>query len=44
MECTHGMKDVNKDDCIILQKCIYSLAQAVRQYNKKAVEILKHHM
>ena len=25
MECPPGMKDVDKDDCIILQKCIYSL-------------------
>ena len=41
MECPPGMKDIERDDCIILGKCIYDLVQAERQYNKKAVEILK---
>ena len=35
------MKDISKDDWIILQKCIYGLEQAARQHNKNAVEILK---
>ena len=41
MECPQGMKDVKKDDCIILKKCIYGLVQAAQQYYKKAVEILR---
>ena len=41
MECPQGMSDLEKDDCVMLSKCIYSLVQAVQQYNKKAVEILK---
>ena len=41
MECPKGMADVKKDDCIILNKCIYSLVQAACQYYKKAIEILK---
>ena len=32
------MSDVRKDDCIILNKCIYGLIQAAHQYYKKAVE------
>ena len=40
MECSPGVK-VGKNDCIILEKSIYDLVQAARQYNKKAVEILK---
>ena len=36
------MSDVEKDDCIILNKCIYGLVQAACQYYKKAVEILKN--
>ena len=28
MECSQGMSDVKKDDCIILNKCIYGLVQA----------------
>ena len=39
MECTQGMLDIDKDDYIILNKCIYILVQAARY--KKAVEILK---
>ena len=30
-----------KDNCIILNKCIYGLVQAAWQYYKKALEILK---
>ena len=41
MECPQGMADVKKDDCIILNKCIYGLVKAACQYYKKAVEILK---
>ena len=41
MECPQGMKDVKRDDCIILKKCIYGLVQAAWQYYKKAVESLK---
>ena len=41
MECPRRMSDVKKDDCIILDKCIYSLVQAACQYYKKAVKILK---
>ena len=41
VECPQGMIDMGKDDCIILNKCIYSLIQAEWQYHKKAVKILK---
>ena len=41
MECPQCMYDVKKDDCVILNKCIYSLVQAAWQYYKKAVKILK---
>ena len=41
MECPKGMSDVKKDDCIILNKCIYGLVQAVCQYHKKVIKILK---
>ena len=41
MECPQGMSDVKKDDCIILNKCIYSLVQAAHQYYKKAVPLCK---
>ena len=41
MECPQGMSNVKKDDCIILNKCIYGLVQATWQYFKKAVENLK---
>ena len=41
MECPQGMADVKKDDCVILNKCIYGLVQAARQYYKKAMEFLK---
>ena len=35
------MKDVTSDDVLALQKCIYGLVQAARQYHKKIVSILK---
>ena len=35
------MKDIGKDDCIILDKCIFGMVQAARQYNKAAVENLR---
>ena len=41
MECPQGMSNVKKDNCIILNKCIYGLIQAAHQYYKKAIEILK---
>ena len=41
MDCPQGMSNIKKDDCVILNKCIYSLVQAVRHYYKKAVGILK---
>ena len=41
MECPQGMANVKKDDCIILNKCIYGLVEAAHQYYKKAIEILK---
>ena len=41
MEWPQGMSNIIKDGCIILNKCIYGLVQAVCQYYKKAVEILK---
>ena len=36
------MSNVQKDDCIILNKCIYGLVQSARQYYEKAVKILKN--
>ena len=41
MECPPGMNNRGKDDCIILQKCIYNFVQAARQYYKRAIDILK---
>ena len=41
MACPQGMNNIGKDDCIILNKCIYGLVPAMRQYYKRAVEILK---
>ena len=41
MVCSQVMSDTGKDNCIILNKCIYSLVWAARQYCKKAAEILK---
>ena len=41
MECLQGMSDIGKNDCIILNKCIYGLVQAVMPYYKKDVEISK---
>ena len=38
IDCLHGMSDVGHDDCIILNKCIYSLVQAARQCYKKAIK------
>ena len=34
MECPQDLSDVGRDDCIILNKCIYSHDQASRQYCK----------
>ena len=41
MECPEGLAGASKEDVLLLQKCIYGLVQAARQYHKKAVEILK---
>ena len=41
MECPKGMVGVTEKDVLLLQKCMYGLVQAARQYHKKAVEILK---
>ena len=38
MEFLQGMSDVGKDDCIILNNCIYILVQATKQYYKKAIK------
>ena len=35
------MPDIRRDDFIVLNKYIYGLVPAARQYYKKAVEILK---
>ena len=42
IECSQGISNVKKDKCIILNKCIYGLVQAARQYYKKAVKVLKN--
>ena len=39
MECP---LNISKDECIILNKCIYGFVQAARQYCKKAVKILRN--
>ena len=31
VECPPGMKEISNSDCIIFQKCIYSLVQVTRQ-------------
>ena len=41
MECPPGMQGVSEDDALALNKCIYGLVQAARQYYKKMVRILK---
>ncbi len=38
MECLPGMTDAKVDDVLALNKCIYGLVQASRQYYKKAIE------
>ncbi len=35
------MTDAEEDDVLALNKCIYGLVQVVRQYHKKAVEVLR---
>ena len=39
MEFIQGMKNIGKDDCTVLDKCIYGLV--VRQHHRKAVKIFK---
>ncbi|EJK77615.1 hypothetical protein THAOC_00541 [Thalassiosira oceanica] len=41
MECPPGMVGAKEDDVLLLNKSIYGLVQAARQYHKKAVEILR---
>ncbi len=41
MECPLGMTNAEEDDALELNKCIYGLVQAARQYHKKAVEVLQ---
>ncbi len=41
MECPPGMTDVEEDEVLALNNCIYGLIQAARQYHKKAVEVLR---
>ena len=41
MECLQGMTSIKKDNCIILNKCIYGLVQVACQYYKRVIEILK---
>ena len=41
MECPPGMKDGTRDMILFLNKCIYGLVQAARQYHKHFVTILK---
>ena len=41
MECPQHTKNMGKDGCIILDKCIYGLVQAAEQYCKKA-KVLKN--
>ena len=41
MECLQGMYDVGEDDCIILNKCIYSLVEAAWLKYKKTLKILR---
>ena len=38
IECPQGISVIGKDDYIILNKCIYSLVQAVGHYHKKVIE------
>ena len=42
MECPAGMIGVTKDDVLSLNKCIYGLVQAARQYHKKVTAILRN--
>ena len=37
MECPPGMKDVKSADVLVLQKCVYGLVKAARQYHKNIV-------
>ncbi len=41
MECPPRMTDVEEDEVLALNKCIYGLVQATRQYHKNAVEVLR---
>ena len=41
MECPLGIKDVGKDDYIVLDECIFGLVQAVMQNYENAIKILK---
>ena len=41
LNCPKGMPRTTDQDALKLQKCIYGLVQAARQYHKKMVEVLK---
>ena len=38
MKCPQGMSNIGKDECIILNKCIYDLVEGGRQYYEKALK------
>ena len=40
MECSQGMSNMQKDNCVILNKWTYGLVQAARKYYKNAFKIL----
>ncbi len=40
MECPPGMTDAEEDDVLVLNKFIYGLVHAARQYHMKAIEVL----
>ncbi len=41
MNCPEVLDGATDQDAVKLQKCIYGLVQAARQYRKKIVEMLK---
>ncbi len=40
MECPPEMTDAEEDNVFVMNKCIYGLVQAARQYDEKTVELL----
>ena len=41
MECQPSMRNLTKEDCIILEKIICGLVQTAKQFNRKDLQILK---